>query len=80
MKKSIKLTGALIAALAMNAAFAVQGFNMSTAHIMDTDKDGKITKEEYMKHSKDMAAWEKMDTNKDGMLDEKEIKIGFNDK
>jgi len=80
MKKSIKLTGALIAALVMNAAFAAQGFNMSTAHIMDADKDGKITKEEYMKHSKDMAAWEKMDTNKDGMLDEKEIKIGFNDK
>lgn len=79
MKKSIKLTGALFAALAMNAAFA-QGFNMSTAKIMDADKDGKITKEEYMKHSKDMAAWEKMDTNKDGMLDEKEIKIGFNDK
>ena len=80
MKKSIKLTGALFAALAMSAAFAAQGFNMSTAHIMDADKDGKITKEEYMKHSKDMAAWEKMDTNKDGMLDEKEIKIGFNDK
>lgn len=80
MKKSIKLTGALIVALAMNAAFAVQGFNMSTAHIMDADKDGKITKEEYMKHSKDMAAWEKMDTNKDGMLDENEIKTGFNDK
>jgi len=79
MKKSIKLTGALFAALAMNAAFA-QGFNMSTAKIMDADKDGKITKEEYMKHSKDMAAWEKMDTNKDGMLDEKEIKVGFNDK
>lgn len=80
MKKSIKLTGTLIAALAMNAVFAVQGFNMSTAQIMDANKDGKITKEEYMKHSKDMAAWEKMDTNKDGMLDESEIKTGFNDK
>lgn len=80
MKKSIKLTGALIAGLVMNTAFAVQGFNMSTAQIMDENHDGKITKEEYMKHSEDMASWTKMDTNKDGVLDENEIKTGFNDK
>jgi len=80
MKQASKLIGALMAGLAMSSAFAVQGFNMSTAHTMDADKDGKITKEEYMKHSKDMAAWEKMDTNKDGVLDQSEIKIGFNDK
>ncbi|HRD67942.1 MAG TPA: hypothetical protein PKY50_17525 [Candidatus Competibacter sp.] len=80
MKKLIKLTGVLFSSLMMSTAFAVQGFNMSTAHIMDANKDGKITKDEYMQHSKDMAAWEKMDTNKDGMLDENEIKTGFNDK
>jgi hypothetical protein len=33
-----------------------------------------------MKQSNDMAAWTKMDTNKDGVLDEQEIKVGFNDK
>ena len=47
---------------------------------MDTNKDGTITKEEYMKQSNDMAAWTKMDTNKDGVLDANEIKVGFNDK
>ena len=47
---------------------------------MEENHDGKITKEEYMKHSKDMAAWEKMDANKDGVLDEKEIEAGFNNK
>lgn len=63
----------------LNPAFAA-GFNMSTAQIMDANKDGNITKEEYMKQSNDMAAWAKMDTNKDGMLDANEIKAGFNDK
>jgi len=33
-----------------------------------------------MKHSNDMAAWDKMDTNKDGMLDANEIMVGFNQK
>ncbi len=79
MKALTKLTVALISGLALSAAFA-QGFNMSTAKIMDENNDGKITKEEYMKHSTDMAAWTKMDTNKDGVLDEHEIKVGFNDK
>lgn len=80
MKKSTQLMLALFSSLVTSAAFAVQGFNMSTAHIMDANKDGKITKEEYMKHSQDMEAWTKMDTNKDGVLDENEIKAGFNDK
>ena len=44
------------------------------------EDDGMITKDEYMKHSNDMAAWTKMDTNKDGVLDAKEIQAGFNSK
>lgn len=80
MKTAVKLTVALFSGLAVSTAFAVQGFNMSTAHIMDADKDGKITKEEYMKHSKDMEAWKKMDTNNDGVLDAHEIEVGFNSK
>ncbi len=79
MNMSTKMTIALISGLALSTAFA-QGFNMKTAEVMDANSDGKITKEEYMKHSNDMAAWTKMDTNKDGVLDEKEIKAGFSDK
>ena len=79
MKTLTKLTFVLISGLALSPAFAA-GFNMSTAQTMDTNKDGMITKEEYMKQSNDMAAWAKMDTNKDGMLDANEIKVGFNDK
>jgi hypothetical protein len=80
MKTSTKTIFVLIAGLAFSTAFAVQGFNMSTAKIMDANSDGKITKEEYMKHSKDMEAWAKMDTNKDEVLDAQEIQTGFNDK
>ncbi len=79
MKALSKLAFVLISGLALNVASA-EPFNMKTSHIMDANKDGNITKEEYMKHSNDMAAWEKMDTNKDGMLDANEIKFGFTDK
>ena len=79
MKTLTKLTVTLLTSLALSAAFA-QGFNMKTAETMDENHDGMITKEEYMKHSNDMAAWAKMDTNKDGMLDANEIKVGFNQK
>ncbi len=79
MKTSSKLIFVLISSLIMSAAFA-QGFTRSMAKTMDADQDGKITQEEYMKHSSDMAAWTKMDTNKDGILDEREIQYGFTDK
>lgn len=79
MKTSSKLIFALISSLILSAAFA-QGFNSAMAKTMDTDQDGKITKEEYMKHSSDMTAWAKMDINKDGVLDQKEIQLGFTDK
>ncbi len=80
MKTLTKLAFALVSGLALSTAFAAQGFNDVTAKIMDANNDGMITKEEYMKHSNDMAAWDKMDTNKDGMLDANEIKVGFNQK
>ncbi len=37
---------------------------------VDTNKDGKISKEEFMKHHE--AMFDKKDTNKDGFLDETE--------
>ncbi len=81
MNTLTKLVFVLISGLTLSAVLAApQGFNDVTANLMDANKDGMITKEEYMKHSNDMAAWEKMDTNKDGMLDANEIKIGFNQK
>ena len=37
---------------------------------VDVDKDGKISKDEFIKHHEQM--FEKMDANKDGFLDESE--------
>ncbi len=79
MKTFTKVTFVLISGLALNVAFA-EAFNMGMAKQMDANNDGKITKEEYMKQSNDMAAWTKMDANKDGVLDAQEIKAGFSDK
>ncbi len=79
MKTLTKSVFVLMSVFALNVAFA-EPFNMGTAKLMDENHDGKITKQEYMKHSSDMAAWAKMDMNKDDMLDEKEIQAGFNNK
>lgn len=38
---------------------------------VDVDKDGKISKDEFIKHHEQM--FEKMDANKDGFLDESEM-------
>lgn len=38
---------------------------------VDANKDGKISKDEFMKHHETM--FDKMDANKDGFLDEKEM-------
>lgn len=39
--------------------------------MVDLNKDGKVSKDEFMKHHEDMFAV--MDTNKDGFLDESEM-------
>ncbi|HNO76181.1 MAG TPA: hypothetical protein PKG49_11390 [Nitrosomonas mobilis] len=41
------------------------------AHIVDANKDGKVTKEEWDKHHD--AMFEKMDANKDGVVDKEEM-------
>ncbi|MEE9351167.1 MAG: hypothetical protein V3U78_02810 [Thiotrichaceae bacterium] len=48
---------------------------------MDTDSDGKITKDEYMKVSEKMAAkkFMMMDMNDDGWLSEVEYSLGTHD-
>ena len=38
---------------------------------VDTNKDGKISKEEFMKHHE--AMFDKKDTNKDGFIDQSEM-------
>lgn len=40
--------------------------------VMDTDKDGKVSKEEYMKAQQ--VKFEAMDANKDGVIDADEMK------
>jgi len=39
------------------------------ARMMDANKDGVISNQEYAKQSPDMMAWSEMDANGDGILD-----------
>src|SRR5690606_24153963 len=47
------------------------GENRCGANMADTDKDGKVSKEEWDKHHD--AMFEQMDGNKDGVIDKDEI-------
>ncbi len=49
----------------------MQGCGKNMGGMMDTDKDGKVSKEEFTKHHDEMFA--QMDTSKDGTLDQSEM-------
>jgi uncharacterized low-complexity protein len=50
------------------------GVGKCGAQMMDTDKDGKVSKDEYMKHHE--AVFTKMDASKDGTLEDSEMGMG----
>ncbi len=49
----------------------MEGCGKNMGAMMDTDKDGKVSKDEFTKHHDD--AFAQMDTNKDGTLDQSEM-------
>jgi len=49
----------------------MEGCGKNMGAMMDTDKDGKVSKDEFTKHHDEMFA--QMDTNKDGTLDQSEM-------
>jgi hypothetical protein len=49
----------------------MEGCGKNMGAMMDTDKDGKVSKDEFTKHHDDTFA--QMDTNKDGTLDNSEM-------
>ena len=78
-----KLLSILLGAAFVSAAASVaaaddmkQGKGMAMGmdmKMMDTNKDGMISKEEFMKHHE--AMWEKMKKNKNGMVDIKDMNM-----
>lgn len=50
------------------------GHGMMQMKNMDTDNDGTVSKEEFMKAHE--AMWEKMKKNKDGFVDVKAMQMG----
>ena len=49
----------------------MEGCGKNMVAMMDTDKDGKVSKDEFTKHHDEMFA--QMDANKDGTLDQSEM-------
>ena len=49
----------------------MKGCGKNMGAMMDTDKDGKVSKDEFTKHHDE--AFAQMDTNKDGTLDQSEM-------
>jgi hypothetical protein len=49
----------------------MEGCGKNMVAMMDTDKDGKVSKDEFTKHHDEMFA--QMDANKDGALDQSEM-------
>ena len=64
------LLAAALPALAADNMGKGMGMEMDMK-MMDTNKDGMISKEEFMKHHE--AMWEKMKKNKAGMVDMKDM-------
>lgn len=49
----------------------------SLATLMDVNRDGVISREEFRRHNADRARWQALDRNEDGMLDTAEQATGL---
>ena len=70
MSKSQSVVFAAILAVAAASAMAADSMGMDMK-AMDTNKDGMVSKDEYMKYHE--AMWMKMKKGKDGMVDMKDV-------
>lgn len=68
MKKLMMLLGA---ALLVTGAPSYAGDKMKDPKMMDTNGDGMISRDEFMRHHE--AMWDKMKKNSSGMVDVKEM-------
>ena len=54
-----------------------QGLTLDQARMMDANRDGKITEEEFLRASSDRDLFAQLDTNFDGALDTEEQRSGI---
>ena len=78
MAKNLVLV--LVCAMA-SAAMAQQGaprmLTVEMVRLMDADRDGRITRDEFLRASGDEAFFERLDVNGDGVLDADEIRANL---
>ena len=79
-KLSVTLTAALLLsvihpAIAANAPSG-SSLTVRQASAMDANRDGAITRDEFLAVSRDEALWKRLDRNADGIVDTQELRRG----
>ena len=69
--------GLTCSAVAAQERESAQGLTVDQARMMDADRDGRITEDEFLKGSSDRDLFAQLDTNFDGVLDVEEQRQGL---
>ncbi len=69
--------GLMCSASAAQQQTPAQGLTIDQARMMDADRDGRITQEEFLRASSDKALFARLDTNFDNVLDKDEQRAGI---
>lgn len=69
--------GLMCSASAAQQQAPSQGLTIDQARMMDADRDGRITQEEFLRTSSDKALFARLDTNFDNVLDKDEQRAGI---
>lgn len=56
---------------------STEGLTLDQVGMMDADRNGRITEEEFLQESSDRGLFARLDTNLDGVLDNEEQRLGI---
>ena len=73
----VTLLVCMVASTGMAQQQAQQNLTVAMVRLMDTDRDGRITRNEFNRSSRDAEMFERLDANSDGVLDRQEIRVGI---
>ncbi len=79
-KLSVTLIATLLLGITQSAVAAnvppASGLAVRVAKVMDANRDGVITRDEFLSVSRDEALWTRLDIDGDGVIDADELRRG----